>query len=62
MWIEDSWQPKLQRVKDFSLMERFLRVKTTPQERKLLRFALHHMRVVTLADIADPTGTYIPGD
>eukprot|EP00956_Cyclotella_meneghiniana_P045230 scaffold360113_cov96-Cyclotella_meneghiniana.AAC.2 len=43
-------------------MERFLRVKTTPQERKLLRMALHHMRVVTLADIADPTGTYIPGD
>eukprot|EP00956_Cyclotella_meneghiniana_P028516 scaffold66584_cov56-Cyclotella_meneghiniana.AAC.3 len=26
MWIEDSWQPKLQREKDFSLMERFLRV------------------------------------
>ena len=61
LWVEKSWQPKLQRANDFSLMERFLRVKSTPLERKHLRMALHFMRVVTLADIADPIGSTIPG-
>ena len=61
LWVEKSWQPKLQRANNFSLMEEFLRVKTTPLERKHLRMALHFMRVVTLADIADPKGSMIPG-
>jgi hypothetical protein len=61
LWIEDAWQPKLQREGDFSLMERFLSVKTTAQERCQLRMVLHWLRVITLADIADPAGCYVPG-
>ena len=41
MWIEDAWQPKLQREGDYSLMERFLLVHSTPSERKSLRAVLH---------------------
>ena len=62
MWTEESWQPKLQRDGDCSLMETFLCARTTRRERKLLRMALHWMRVITLADLADATGTHIPGE
>lgn len=62
LWIEDAWQPKLQREGDFSLlMERFLSVTTTPRQRKILRRVLHWLRVITVSDIADPTGRFIPG-
>jgi hypothetical protein len=56
LWIEDAWQPQLQREGDFSLMERFLSVKTTTRQQNQLRMVLHWLRVITLADLADPTG------
>ena len=62
LWVEDAWQPQLQREGDFSLMERFLSVKTTPGQRNQLRMVLHWLRVITIADLADPTGRYVPGD
>jgi hypothetical protein len=42
-------------------MERFLSVKTTAKQRTQLRMVLHWLRVITIADLADPTGQYIPG-
>ncbi|KAL3784917.1 hypothetical protein ACHAWO_001204 [Cyclotella atomus] len=62
LWVEDAWQPKPQREGDYSLMERFLSVKTTKTQRKQLRMVLHWLRVITIADLADPTGQYIPGE
>ena len=61
MWVEDAWQPPLQRVHDVSLMEQFLRVTTTKSQRRQLRAVLHWLRVITLADLADPSGRFIPG-
>ena len=61
LWIEDARQPKLQREGDYSLMERFLSVKTTAKQRTQLRMVLHWLRVITIADLTDPTGQYIPG-
>jgi hypothetical protein len=61
LWVENAWQPKLQRDGDYSLMERFLTVKTTRTERMQLRTALHWLRVSTISDLADPTGRYIDG-
>ncbi|KAL3796822.1 hypothetical protein ACHAWO_002060 [Cyclotella atomus] len=61
LWIEDAWQPKPQREGDFSLMERFLSVTTTAKQRDQLRKVLHWLRVITIADLADPTGQFIPG-
>jgi len=61
LWIEDAWQPKLQQEGNFSLMERFLSVTTTAKQRTQLRKVLHWLRVITIADLADPTGQFIPG-
>jgi hypothetical protein len=60
-WIEQVWTPKLQREGDLSLMEHFLRIDTTPRERKDLAACLKWLRVITIADLADEQGTEIPG-
>ena len=61
LWIEDVWAPKLQREGDASLMQRFLQC---PQiSRAMLRQANAvrlYLRVVTIADLADAGGTFIP--
>ena len=61
LWVEDAWQPALQREHDVSLMEQFMRITTTKSQRRQLRAVLHWLRVVTLADLADPSGRTIPG-
>ena len=48
LWIEDAWQPQLQREGDISLMERFLSVQSTSWQRNQLRKVLHWLRVITL--------------
>jgi len=62
LWIEKAWTPHLQRVGDAALMERFLTIKgiTTAQLRRANTVRLY-LRVVTIADLCDPTGSYIPG-
>jgi ribonuclease HI len=61
LWIEDIWVPQLQREGDEALMQRFLRC---PQiSRAMLRQANAvrlYLRVVTIADLADAGGTFIP--
>ena len=61
MWIERCWTPKLQREGDAALMEHFAQC---PQiSRAMLRKAnaVHiYLPVVTIADLADVRGTFIP--
>jgi hypothetical protein len=60
MWIEHAWQPQLQREGDLGLMEQFLQVHSTPKQCRQLRQVLHWLRVITLADLVDPSGKFIP--
>ena len=61
MWIEHAWQPKLQRYGDASMMELFLQIAgiTTKQLEKLNAVRLY-LQVITISDLVDPTGAYIP--
>ena len=61
MWIENAWTPKLQREGDSSIMQLFIDCPLiTRAMRKKACSCLMYMRCITLADIADPTGKYIP--
>lgn len=62
LWVEKSWQPQLQQEGDHSLMEKFLKMHCSKSERIHLCRALHWLRVITIADLADPTGRTLPGD
>lgn len=61
LWVEDAWIPPIQRVGDTSIMGQFLQIPgvKTSQLRQANTVRLY-LRVVTLADICDPTGQYIP--
>lgn len=60
-WIEDKWTPRLQRQRDASLMEAFARLEwMTPLKLERLNSVRLYLRVVTIADLADEGGTYIP--
>ncbi len=61
LWIEDVWRPKLQREGDQFLMDCFIRIPgiTTSELRKANAVRLY-MRVLTISDLADPTGRFIP--
>lgn len=61
IWVEDAWTPKLQRLGDEALMERFISVPgvTTSQLRQANTVRIY-LRVVTIADLANDTGRYIP--
>ena len=60
-WIEKIWRPSLQREGDCSLMEVFSHIKgiTQGQLEKLNEVRLF-LRVITIADLANPDGTHIP--
>ena len=60
MWIEQAWQPQLQREGDLSLMEQFLQAQSTPKQHRQLHQVLHWLRIITLADLVDPRGQFIP--
>ena len=63
MWIEKRWSPELQRVGDESLMEAFLEIpgitRATLRRANAVRI---YLRVVTIADITDIGGSFIPAD
>ncbi|KAL7552549.1 hypothetical protein ACHAWF_016169 [Thalassiosira exigua] len=61
LWIEKAWTPSLQRAGDESLMERFAtHSRATKEQLEKLNAVRLYMRVVTVADLADPTGRFIP--
>ncbi len=61
LWIEKAWTPALQRIGDESLMARFALIPgiTTAYLRQANIVPLY-LRVITIADLSDPTGSYIP--
>ena len=63
IWVEDAWQPKLQREHDRSLMEEFSQLHgiTKHQLRKVNGVRLY-LRVITIADLANEAGDYICDD
>ena len=61
LWIEDAWSHPLQRDKDEFIMDRFLCIPhiTTSQLRQANMVRLY-LRVITIADLADPSCRFIP--
>ena len=63
LWIEKKWTPALQRVGDHSLMEQFAQLpgitRTALRQANAVRL---YLRVVTIADLADVGGTFIPAN
>ena len=61
LWIEEAWAPKLQRVGDRALMEAFGKIvgitKRMLEKANAVRL---YLRVITIADLADPAGEFIP--
>ncbi|KAL7544883.1 hypothetical protein ACHAWF_012867 [Thalassiosira exigua] len=61
LWIEQAWTPSLQRVGDEALMERFTQhPRATKGQLEKLNAVRLYLRVITVADLADPSGQYIP--
>ena len=61
MWIEDCWTPKLQREGDRSLMEVFISISwITKRMLEKVNEVRLYLRVVTIADLADEEGDFIP--
>lgn len=63
LWIENSWTPVLQRIGDKAIMEGFMNIPniTTAALRQANAVRLY-LRIVSLADITDIGGTFIPAD
>ncbi len=63
LWIEKAWTPALQQVGDRALMDAFTSIpgisRATLRQANAVRL---YLRMVTLADLADVNGTYIPED
>ena len=63
LWIEEEWTPSLQRVNDVSIMEAFIRSGMfTKHELITANRVRIWMRIVSIADITDPSGRFIPDD
>ena len=63
LWIEEVWRPHLQREGDAFLMDAFVRIPgITPSELKKANAVRLYMRILTIADMADPSGKFIPDD
>ena len=61
MWIEKEWVPKLQWGNDGAIMERFAAIQAiTRGELEKINAVRLYLRVVTIADLAHPSGGYIP--
>ena len=60
MWIEKVWALKLQWGNDGALMERFTAIQgVTTGELKKVNTVRLYLRVITIADLAHPSGGYI---
>ena len=58
--IKDVWHPRLVRANDIILMDQFLTEHSlTEYQKAKLNYVCLWLRVITLADITDPTGLYI---
>ncbi len=59
LWIEDVWRPQLQRESDAFIMDRFVLIpRITPSELKQANAVRLYLRILTIADITDPSGRY----
>ena len=63
LWIEDVWKPQPQREGDQFIMELFIRIPgITAAELRRANAVRLYLRVLTIADLADSTGHFIPTD
>lgn len=61
LWVEKAWTPALQRLGDMSIMERFLGLPGVSRSQlRQANVARLYLRVITIADLCDPTGQFIP--
>ena len=61
LWIEDAWVPELQREGDSSIMETFSDLPwMTPVQLRRANAVRLYMKVITISDLVDPTGKFIP--
>jgi hypothetical protein len=61
LWIEHAWTPPLQREGDASIMECFAAIPNiTIAQLRHANVVRLYLRVITIADLSDPTGHYIP--
>jgi hypothetical protein len=61
LWVEKAWTPSLQRVGDESLMARFITLpRVTRSQLRQANMVRLYLRIITIADLCDPTGTYVP--
>lgn len=61
LWIENLWTPHPQRINDTFLMNRFLMIpRITKSALRQANEVRLFLRVLTIADLADPTGRFIP--
>lgn len=63
IWIEEAWKPQPHRVHDDFIMDRFTQIPgITRKELRQANAVRMYMRIITIADIADPSGEFIPDD
>lgn len=61
LWIEDAWQHPLQREHDEFIMDCFILIpRLTRSQLQQANAVRLYLRVLTIADLADPTGQFIP--
>ena len=61
LWIEDVWRPQRHRVNDAFLMDKFVLIPgITRSELRQANAVRMYMRIMTIADIAHPSGEFIP--
>ena len=61
LWIEDAWSPKLQRECDESIMKVISTLTgITKGMLKKVNAVRLYLRVITIADLADASGSYVP--
>ena len=61
IWIEEAWQPELQRLNDAVIMELFADyLETTSRGLEQCNQVRLYLRVITIADITHESGEYIP--
>ena len=61
IWIEDVWRPQIHRENDEFIMDQFVRIPgITRAELRQANAVRLYLRVITIADIADPSGEFIP--
>ena len=61
LWIEDAWATDLQQEGDSSIMETLSNLSwMTPLQLRRENTMRLYMKVITVLDLADPTGQFIP--